>query len=64
MLFMQAAGSDQVSVRIPGNEVENRIVDATGKRSSETWFSIEEICNGEWSIGGTVSLTGRTVLAI
>jgi 4-oxalocrotonate tautomerase len=70
MPLIQVKVTEEVFTPTQKKEIVSKLTNATLSIEEETvspfhWITIEEICNGEWSIGGHAMTTGaeRTVAA-
>jgi phenylpyruvate tautomerase PptA (4-oxalocrotonate tautomerase family) len=57
MALIQVKSTDETVAPIQQEEIMNRLTNATvpvlGEQvRSAAWFSMDELCNGEWSFGG------------
>jgi 4-oxalocrotonate tautomerase len=70
MPLIQVRVTEEVCTSTQNKEIVSKLTNATLSIEEKTvsffnWITIEEICNGEWDIGGHAMTTGteRTVAA-
>ena len=70
MPLIQVTGTEEVCISTQNTEIVSKLTNTTLLIEENTvgpfnWITIEEICNGEWDIGGLARTAGteRTIAA-